>query len=288
MWPGVKEWFGRTYKEHTPEYPDLMDVEKSDRYAEILSEVTGFGLVPEKAENQALSYTSEAAGMSKTITHVARALGFVVSYEEQQDNMYDVVGKRRSQALAFSFRQTKETVCANIYNRAFNSSYTGGDGVELCSTGHITADGTQSNKLSVDADLCQAAVEDMLVLIMTATNSKGLKINLKPQSLIVHPSDYFEAMRLYKSEHEPDTGNNAINPIRGMFPGGVKVNHYLSDSDAWFVRVKVPAGITLFQRHPIKFQPGSDYDTLNIKFRGYERFGHGWGDWRCAWGSAGA
>ena len=243
-----------------------------------------------KNQNTGTTFDSETQGYTHTLTNVAYGLGFQITREERDDNQYSIVGKRRSRALAFSFRQTKETVGANIYNRAFTAAYTGGDGSVLCCTTHATSTGSQSNHLTTAADMSEVAVEDLLIQIMLATNSKGLKINLQPQSLVVPPNLAFEACRMYESDKQYDTANNATNAMRkkGVFPKGVKVNNYLTDTDAWFIRTNCPAGLVFLQRVPIEFKQDNDFDTDNNKFKGYERYIPGWGDWRSLYASPGA
>lgn len=290
LWPGIHAWFGRVYDEHQVEYTDLFDVETSEQSYEEDVLVTGFGLAPVKPEGDSVSYDSESQGFTKRYTHVAYALGYIVTYEEMADNLYEVVSKRRSQALAFSMRQTKENVAANVYNRAFDSNYTGGDSSELCATDHSTKAGNQSNELSTAADMNEASIEDLCIQIYGATNDRGLKISLMPRSLIVPRQLWFEANRILKSTLQNDTANNAINALRatGTFPEGIKLNHYLTDSDAWFIRTNCPRGMTLFDREIGEFEQDNDFDTKNAKAKKYERYSFGWTDWRQVFGSPGA
>jgi len=290
LWPGLNAVWGRNYDEHPVEYTDLFDVETSDKNYEEDVEMTGFGLVPIKNQGASITYDSETQGTVTRYTHISFGMGFIITREEMDDNLYEKKGVTRTKALAFSFRQTKENVAANVYNRAFNSSYTGGDGKELLATDHPSLVGSQSNELAVSADLSEAALEDLAVQIMNATNSKGLRIALMPRSLIVPPALSFEATRILKSQLQNDTANNAINAMRamGMFPEGIKVNHYLTDTDAFFVRTNVPEGMKLFQRVAAEFAQDGDFDTSNLKYKGYERYSVGWTDWRALFGSPGA
>jgi hypothetical protein len=182
-------------------------------------------------------------------------LGFIVTREAIADNQYKSKALRGTRDLAFSFRQTKENVAANVYNRAFNSSYTGGDGSILCVSTHATIAGNQSNVLGASADLSEASLEDMCVAIMNATNERGLKVSLMPKSLVIPTALAFEAARILKSQGQNDTANNAINALRsmGLFTDGPKVNHYLTDTDAWFVRTNAPNGLKLFERNAPEF-----------------------------------
>ena len=290
LWPGLKAIWGREYNEHEQEWAKIFDIEDSDKKYEEEVEVTGFGLAPVKSEGKGVSYDSETQGTVTRYTNVAYALGYIVTREELDDNLYEVVSKRRAQALGFSMRQTKENVHANILNRAFNSSYTGGDGKELLATDHPTKDGTQSNELSTAADLSEASIEDLIIQIMQAKNSRGLKISLMPRCLIVPPQLWFEANRIVKSTLQNDTANNAINVINAnnSFPEGVIVNHYLTDADAWFVKTDAPRGLMHFRRIAAEMTQDNDFDTENAKSKAYERYVAGWTDFRGLYGSAGA
>lgn len=290
LWPGIHAWFGRQYNEHKVEYTDLFDTQTSSKAYEEDVLATGFGLAPVKPEGGAVSYDSETQGFTKRYTHVAYSSGYIVTKEENADNLYETVSKRRSQALAFSFRQTKENVGANVYNRGFNSSYVGGDGKELFATDHPTKSGSQSNELATAADLSEAALEDMVIQIMGATNDRGLKISLMPKCLILPRQLWFEGNRIVKSTLQNDTANNAVNALRvtNTFPEGIKINHYLTDQDAWFIRNNCPRGMTCFDREIEDFQQDNDFDTSNLKAKKYERYSFGWTDWRQVYGSAGA
>lgn len=288
--PGVNFWFGRQYAEHVTQYTQLFDVRTSKRSWEEIVELTGFGLVPVKDQNANTVYETELQGIAHSLTNVAYGLGFQVTREERDDNLYEIVGQRRAKALAFSFRTTKEIVHANIYNRADDSSYTGGDGKTLLATDHTSSTGGQANTLSTQSDLNEAAVEDILVLVMTAKNSKGHQISLRSQMLAVHPNDAFEAERLYASTQRYEDATNAVNAIRsmGMFPKGVHVNSYFDDSDQWFVRTDCPEGMISLQRAKMEFRRDNAFDSDNEKYKGYERYVPGWGDWRQVYGCSGA
>lgn len=291
LWPGIKAFWGRQYDEHRIEYPDLFTMDTSNMSYEEEVEVTGFRLAPQKSEGGSISFDSESQGVINRATHVAYALGYICTYEELKDNLYEIVSKRRSQANAFSMRQTKEHVAANVYNRAFNSSYTFGDGQPLLSASHPTVNGTQSNLLSSASDISEAAIEDLIIQIMTAVNSRGLKISLMPQSLHVHPNDWFEANRILKSVLQNDTANNAMNVLKAVnaLPKGIKVNHYFSDTDAWFIRTNAPRSMIGYQREAISFDQDNDFDTKNAKAAAYERYSFSiGGDWRGLYGSAGS
>ena len=289
LWPGIKAWFGRSYDEHQEEFPDLFDIETSDKAYEEEVEITGFGLAPVKPQGSSIPYDTEAQGAINRFTHVAYALGYIVSFEELRDNLYEIVSKRRAQQLAFSMRQTKENVCAAIYNNAFSSSYTFGDGAALISASHPTMSGNQSNLLTTAADLSELAIEDLIIQIMLAVNNRGLKISCLPQSLHVPANLWFEAQRIYKSVLQNDTSNNAINVLRATtaFPKGIKVNHYFTSQTAWFIRTNIPRGMQFFQRDELIFDRDNDFDTKNAKAAAYERYSGGVGDWRGIFGTAG-
>jgi hypothetical protein len=289
LWPGIKAWWGRVYDEHKVEYTDLFDMDTSRQNYEEDVQVTGFGLAPVKPQGMGVEYDSESQGYIKRYTHVVYALGYIVTREELEDNLYVVVSKRRAQALAFSMRQTKENIAAQIYNRAFTVGV-GGDGSFLCVNTHSSKSGSQSNLLAAASDLNEAAIEDMIIQIMGATNDRGLKISLMPKSLHVHRSDWFEANRILKSVLQNDTANNALNVLKSTnaLPGGIKVNHYFSDTDAWFIRTNAPRGMIGYQRRAIEFTQDNDFDTENAKAKNTERYVFGWTDWRGVWGTPGA
>ena len=289
MWPGIKGIWGRKYNEHPLECVDLFDQETSDKAYEEVVEVTGFGLAPVKNEGAGVAIDSETQGTVSRFTNVSIALGYIVTKEELDDNLYEQKARPRAIANAFSMRQTKETVGANVYNNGFTGgAYVGGDGVALFSASHPTRSGTQSNLLTA-ADLSEASLEDALIQIMLILNSRGLKINLIGQSLHVHPTDYFEANRILKSTLQNDTANNAINALRatGMLPKGIKMNHYFSDTDAWFIRTNAPNGMMHFTRQKAELTRDNDFNTGNAKAKCWERYIDGWGDWRAAFGNQG-
>ena len=202
--------------------------------------------------------------------------------------------------MLFRSRQTKENVAANVYNNAFSSSYTGGDGVSLLNSAHPnTSGGSFSNLLSTAANLSEAAIENLIIQMMLVTNDRGLRINIMPRSIIVHPSNWFEANRILKSVYSYDTssgstrGNssNAVNVLHATnaLPEGIKMNHYLTSTKAWFIRGNVPmnTGMIHQERQAITFDQDNDFDTMNAKAKSYERYAFGWGDPRALWGTPG-
>jgi hypothetical protein len=213
-----------------------------------------------------------------------------VTKEEIADNQYTAKSFQRAKLLARSFRITKEIVHWNIFNRAFDSNYLGGDGLELISALHPTLSGTMSNKLSVASDLNEASLEDMLTQIRVAKNSKGQPIQLKAKKLVVSPYDAFNAERILNSTLQNDTNLNATNAIksRGLLPGGYMIGTYLTDNDAWFITTDADAGLQSFKRSGYEFDTDNDFDTKNAKAAGYERYVPGWMDWRGVFGTPGA
>jgi len=290
LWPGVSGWWGRFYVEKPMQYKDLFEVQQSTMAYEELVEVTGFGLAPVKPQGQAIEYDSEDQQTVSRFTNVAYALGYIITWEEMRDNLYEKVAKRRTQALAFSMRQTKENVAANVYNRGFSTSYPGGDGAAMLSAAHPSSSGNQSNILPVAADFSEASLEDLCIQISGAQNTRGLVIDINPQSLVIPRQLWFEAQRVLKSVLQNDTGNNAINALKATnaIPDGIKVNNYLTDADAWFVRTDCPESLIFFERDPIMFEQDNDGDTKNIKYNAYERYIPKWADWRGIYGSPGA
>jgi hypothetical protein len=290
LWPGVQEWFGRMYDKHPPEWSQIFDEVKGSKNYEEDAEVTGFGYAQVKSEGSSISYDSETQGITPRYTQKVYGLGYIVTREELEDNLYEKVSKRRSEALAFSLNQTVEVVHALILDRASNDSYTmtGGDGVGLLSTAHPTLDGTQSNELATAADFSEAALEDICVQIMSAKNSRGHQISLRPQMVIVPPNEYFNASRVLESDLQNDTANNAKNILKGMFPKGLAVNHYVDDTDAWWVKTNVPAGLKSIWRRKIEFKQDNDFDTENAKAKATVRFIPGWTDFRVLYGSMGS
>ena len=287
LWPGIKAWWGQVYDEHPEEYSKLFDSETSSQNYEEDVQLTGFGLAPRKSEGSGVAYDSEVQGFTTRYTHVAYALGYIVTKEELDDNLYEQVSRRRAAALAMSFRQTKENVGANIYNRAFSSSYTGGDGVALAATNHPNVSGgTFANKPTVDADLSEASLEDAMIAVMGFQNDRGLLINVMPKSLIVARQNWYNANRILKSVYTPSSANNAVNVLvaTNALPDGIVMNHYLTSPNAWFLRTNIQNGLKYYSRVGIQFDQDNDFDTMNAKAKGYERYSFGWTDPRAIYG----
>jgi hypothetical protein len=290
LWPGVLGWFGAKYDEHPKEYTQIFDVLSSGQNYEELVEQTGFGLVPVKDQGGGTKYDSHTQGPVTRFRHTAYGLGYIVTREELADNKYAEVSMQRSESLAFSLRQTEETVGAQTLNRGFDSNYVGGDGKELFATDHpLALGGTYSNELSPAADFSEASMEDMAIQIMNAVNPRGNRIALMPTRLIMPTALVFEAERVLQSQLQNDTPNNSINALKakGIIPQ-VAVNHYLTDSDAFFIKTNAPRGLLWFDREMAEFKQDTDFDTDNAKAKVYRRFSTGWGDPRGAFASAGA
>lgn len=291
LFPGVSSWYGMKYDEFPVECTDLFDVHASRRSYEEDVGTSGFGLAQEKPEGQAVSYDDATQAFITRYSHTVFALGFVITREMVEDDLYDVIGKRKSEALAFSMRQTKENVCANVYNRAFNSSFTGGDGVSLLNSAHPNfAGGTQSNVLAVASDLSEAALEQACIDIQKWTDDRGLRISYMPQSLHIPVDLMFEAERILMSPYRVGTANNDVNALHmmGKIPKGIKINHYFTDTDAWFLRTNVPDSMKLYERRGAEFTIDNDFDTENAKYKATERYVPGWTDYRGLFGTAGA
>lgn len=290
LWPGVKRFFGKKYAEKPLVCEMVFDTVKSDKAYEKYVEETGFGLAPIKTEAGSISYDTDAQGYTYTLTNTVYGLGAKISQEAIEDNQYEKPAKKKAAKLARSMRQTKENVGANVLNRAFNSSYTFGDGKELLATDHPSLSGDQSNELAVAADLSEASLETLLTQIRGAKDSRGLRIQLKGQKLIVPAELEFDATRILSSVNQSGTANNDINAVRalGMLPGGVVVWDYLSDTDAWFIKTDADDGLLFQQRRALKLEQDNDFDTSNACMKATERYAFGAADWRGIFGSPGA
>ena len=290
LWPGVNAWWGKSYNEYPVEWDKLFDKYSSRKAFEEDVGVSSFGLASIKAEGAPITYDSERQSFITRYTHIVYASGFIITREIYEDDQYDVVGQRKAQGLAFSMRQTKEVIGANVYNRAFNASYTGGDGVTLINSAHPNwAGGTWSNVLATASDLSEAALEQACIDIAGFTNDRGLTIAVRPESLIIPRQYLFEAQRILKTEGRVGTDNNDLNALKtlGSIPK-IITNHYLTDTDAWFIRTDVKDGMKYFERRGDEFGMDEDFDTENAKYKATMRFSFGWTDPRAVYGSAGA
>ena len=290
LWPGVNAWYGKAYNDYATEWDQLFEKNTSKKAYEEDVGVSGFGLARVKAEGAPIEYDSERQGWTTRYNHVVYALGFIITREMFEDDQYDMVGQRKAKGLARSIRQTKEIVGANIFNRAFNSSYKGGDQKEMCATDHpLVAGGTFSNELTTAADLSEAALEQAAIDIYAFTDDRGLLIAAKPKKLVIASANQFEAARILDADGRTGTDSNDPNVLKnkGIIPQTV-VNHYLTDSDAWFILTDVNDGLKYFERRGDAFEMDNDFDTENAKFKATARYSFGWTDPRGVFGSPGA
>jgi len=287
IWPGVNKFYGMGYNEHPLEYSMIFDTESSSKLYEEDVILSGTGLAPKKPEGESVSYDSIKQGWTTRYTNVVYALGIQVTREMIEDDQYDLAFKK-ARYLGRSIRITQETVSANILNRAFNSSYTGGDGKEMCATDHPNvAGGTFSNELTTSADLSEASLEQACIDIAGFTDDRGLQIAANARKLIIPRQLKFEAHRILKSTLQNDSANNAVNALKQMNLD-IVMNHYLTDADAWFLKTDVPDGLKYFNRRAPEFKDDNDFDTENAKFKGSVRFSVGHTDPRGVFGSPGA
>jgi hypothetical protein len=290
LWPGLNSIYGKEYGDYPVEWDKLFEKNTSDRAYEEDLGLSSFGLASVKNEGAPITYDTERQGFTSRYNHVVYALGFIITREIYEDDQYGKVGAQKAKALARSMRQTKEIVGANIYNRAFNSSYTGGDGQALISASHPNvAGGTFSNQIGTAADLSEAALEQAVIDIAGFRDDRGLLIAAKPEKLVIPYQLQFEAKRILGSDGRVGTDLNDPNVLKdmGIF-SNVVTNHYLTDSDAWFILTNVKDGLKYFERRADQFEMDNDFDTENAKFKATARYSFGWSDPRAIYGSAGA
>lgn len=287
LWPGIKAFFGLTYEKWDPLYTQIFEEQTSDKAYEEISEASGFGMASRKAEGASIVYDTDGEGPKSRFTNVTYGLGYIVTREEIEDSQYTYVSQNRAKALSFSMQATKETVHANILNRAFDGGYVGADGQPLISANHPSRGGLQSNRVA-DADLSESSLEDAFKAMWAAKNARGLPIVLRGTKLVIHPSELFNATRILKSAMRVGTPNNDTNAIRTMgIAPEVVANPYLSDLDAWFLLTNAPNGLISMKRRGIELQKADDFDTENVKAKATERYAAGWADWRAVFGSQG-
>jgi hypothetical protein len=289
LWPGVKKWYGTAYNDYKTEYDQLVDTIKSDKAWEEFVGKVGLGLAVVKPEGSSITYDSEGQGFTTRVTHVNYALGFIITEEMMDDDQYMVVGERRSKALARSMRITKEINVTNLYNRAFSGSYTFGDGKQILASDHPNVSGgTWSNILATASDLSEAALEQAVIDIEGFTDDRGILIAVKPKALVIPRQLAFEAARILKSTGRVDTPNNDINALKeaGSIPK-VVVNHWLTDTDAWFIRTDVE-GLVYVERKADSFAQDNDFNTSNALFKAQGRYSVTCYEPRSLFGSGGA
>jgi hypothetical protein len=289
LWPGVRKWYGTAYNDYKTEYDQLVDTIKSDKAWEEFVGKVGLGLAVVKPEGSSITYDSEGQGFTTRVTHVNYALGFIITEEMMDDDQYMVVGERRSKALARSMRITKEINVTNLYNRAFSGSYTFGDGKQILASDHPNVSGgTWSNILATASDLSEAALEQAVIDIEGFTDDRGILIAVKPKALVIPRQLAFEAARILKSTGRVDTPNNDINALKeaGSIPK-VVVNHWLTDTDAWFIRTDVE-GLVYVERKADSFAQDNDFNTSNALFKAQGRYSVTCYEPRSLFGSGGA
>ena len=288
--PGLNALFGLEYDRYDNQHAEIFDTENSDRAFEEEVMLSGFGNAQVKPEGSSVNYDDATETFTARYTHETLALAFSITEEAVEDNLYDKISSRYTKALARSMSNAKQIKAANVLNRAFNSSYTGGDSKELCATDHSTIAGNVKNELSTAADLNETSLEQALIDIAGLTDERGMKISLNGMKMIIPVNLQFTAERLMKSSQRVSTGDNDINAVKsmGMIPQGYVVNNYLTDTDAWFIKTDAPNGMKHFQRTPVSTKMEGDFDTGNVRYKARERYSFGWSDWRGIFGSPGA
>jgi len=289
--PGLNALFGMEYARYENEHAEIFETESSDRAFEEEVLIVGFGNADVKTEGQGVDYDSASEGFTARYTHETVALAFALTEEAVEDNLYDRLGSRYTKALARSMAHSKQVKAANVLNNAFSSSYTGGDGVALVSTAHpLAGGGTLSNRPSTYVDLNETSLENALISVSTYVDDRNMTLALQGTKLIVPPQLQFVADRLLETPGRVGTADNDINAVRnmGLLPQGYAVNHFLTDTDAWYVLTDCPDGFKHFERSPISTSMEGDFDTGNVRYKARERYSFGWSNPRCVYGSQGA
>ena len=288
--PGLNALFGLEYAQYENQHAEIFDTENSDRAFEEEVMLSGFGASQVKPEGQAVTFDSATESFTARYTHETIALAFSITEEAVEDNLYDKVSTRYTKALARSMAHTKQVKGANVLNRAFNTSYTGGDSKELCATDHSTTGGDVKNELTTASDLNETSLEQALIDIAGLTDERGLKIAARGMKMIVPSENQFNAERLLKSQGRVGTADNDINALKnmGMIPEGYRVNHYLTDTDSWYINTDVPNGMKYFERLPIQTKMEGDFSTGNVRYKARERYSFGVSDPRGIYGVEGA
>jgi len=288
--PGLHALFGLEYDRYPNEHEDIFDTENSERAYEEEVMLTGFGEAPVKAEGTAVVYDTAQEAWTARYVNETIAMAFSLTEEAIEDNLYDTLSSRYTRALARSMVQTKQIKGANILNNAFDSGL-GGDGVYLCSASHPTVGNVNlSNLLSTAADLNETSLEQSLIDIAGFKDERGLRINAQATRMIIPSALQFVADRLLESPGRTGTADNDINASRnmGMVPQGYAVNHFLTDTDAWFLKTDVPDGLKHFVRTSVSTNMEGDFETGNVRYKARERYSFGWSDWRGIFGTPGA
>ena len=288
--PGLNALFGLEYDRYENEHAEIFDEESSDRAFEEEVMLAGFSTAPTKSEGGSISFDDAQETFTARYTHETIALAFSITEEAIEDNLYDRLASRYTKALARSMAQTKQIKAAAILNNAFSSSNAIGDGVALASASHPTINGNQSNILSTASDLNETSLEQALIDIAGFKDERGLKIAVRGTKLIIPKELQFIAERVLNSNLRVGTADNDANAIKnmGMLPEGAVVNHFLTDTDAFFIKTDAPNGFKFFNRSPIKTAMEGDFDTGNMRFKARERYSFGVSDWRCVFATPGA
>ena len=289
--PGLNALFGLEYAKYGEEHKEIYEAENSERSFEEETKLSGFGAAPVKTEGAAVSYDNAQEAFTARYTHETIAMGFAVTEEAMEDNLYDSLSSRYTKALARAMAYTKQVKAAATLNNGFNSSFAGGDGVELFSTAHpLVSGGTNSNEPATAADLNETSLEASVIQIAAWTAERGLLIAAQPRKLIIPPALMFVATRLLETEGRVGTADNDLNALRnnGSIPEGYAVNHYLTDTNAWFLTTDVPNGLKHFVRTPMNTSMDGDFDTGNVRYKARERYSFGFSDPLGMFGSPGA
>ena len=288
--PGLNALFGLEYSRYENEHSEVFEEESSDRAFEEEVMLAGFTNAPVKEEGSAITFDDAQETYTARYTMETIALAFSITEEAIEDNLYDRLASRYTKALARSMAQTKQIKAAAILNNAFSSSSPIGDGVALCSSSHPSLSGNQRNLLSTASDLNETSLEQMLIYIAGITDERGLKVAIRGMKLVIPKELQFIAERLMATNLRVGTSDNDTNAIKsmGMLPQGAVVNHFLTDTDAFFIKTDAPNGFKLFNRTPIKTAMEGDFDTGNMRFKARERYSFGVSDWRCVFGTPGA
>jgi hypothetical protein len=289
--PGLNALFGMEYKRYAEEHKEIYETETSDRSFEEETKLAGFSAAPVKNEGQAIAYDNAQEAWTARYNHETIAMGFSITEEAMEDNLYDSLSTRYTKSLARAMAYSKQVKAANILNNGFNAAFPGGDGVSLFSAAHpLVSGGTNSNRPSVATDLNETALENAVIQIAAWTDEKGLLIAAKPRKLIIPPALMFVATRLLETNLRVGTTDNDINALKnnGSIPEGYTVNHFLTDPNAWFLTTDVSNGLKHFVRVPMSTSMDADFDTGNNRYKARERYSFGWSDPLGVYGSPGA
>ena len=289
--PGLNALFGLEYDRYENESAEICQTETSDRAFEEEVMLSGFGSAATKAEGAAVTFDDAKEAFTARYTHQTVALAFSITEEAIEDNLYDRLGNRYAKALARSMANTKQVKGAEVLNSAFSSSQLGGDGVVLCSTAHPTVSGTSlSNTFTTQADLSETSLESALINIASFIDERGLRIAIQGRKLVIPKELQFTAERILKSPLRVGTADNDINAINAMnmIPEGYRVNHFLNDTNAFFIITDTPNGFKHFVRSPLRTAMEGDFDTGNVRYKARERYSFGFSDPRCVYGSSGS